>query len=67
MIAYDDGVPFALFRKTRCFLGWHKMEIVIKKNRILKYYCEFCKKPRKYPKLNIVDGGNKMGENKHKF
>ena len=59
LIAHEDGIPFNSYRKIRCFIGWHKRVIV----GIRKYYCLFCGKGRKHPKLKVVDGGNKMRDN----
>lgn len=67
LIAYDDGVPYSMARKLMCKLGRHKIHDKIGRLKIHKYYCEFCKKPRKHPVLKVVDGGNKMGNNRYKF
>lgn len=67
LVAYDDGDPFALFKRLRCKLGWHKIHNKIGRLRVHLYYCKFCKKPRKYPTLKIIDGGNKIGDNKSKL
>jgi hypothetical protein len=63
LIAFDDGIPFGLINKTKCKLGWHKNKI----NKIPKYYCQHCRKPRKYPNLKVIHGGNKMYNNPFKF
>jgi hypothetical protein len=63
LIAFDDGIPFALFHKLRCKAGWHKNRV----NKVNKYYCQFCKRPRKFPELKLIDGGNKMANNKYEF
>lgn len=62
LIAYEDNVPCALFHKLGCIFGWHG----IKHNKRRKYYCKYCKKPRKHPKLKVVDGGTKIGDNPFK-
>lgn len=66
-VAFDDNVPFALFKKARCKLGWHKIHNKIGRLKVRKYYCKFCKKPREHPILKVVDGGNKMRDDKFKF
>ena len=63
LIAYEDGTPLALYKKLRCFIGWHKMKAF----NVLKYYCQFCRKPRKHPPLKLVDGKNKIRDNGYKF
>ena len=49
LFAYEDGISFGLFKRLRCKMGWHRMN----KN---KYYCAFCKKPRKFPDLKVIEG-----------
>lgn len=63
LIAYEDNVPFALFKKLRCKTGFHKRSVL----RSKKYYCQFCKKPRKHPQLKVIDGNNKLRDNDYKF
>ena len=60
MVAYEDGIPLALFKKLCCRIGFHKMYIGFGRLKIRKYYCQWCKKPRKHPTLKVIDGGNKM-------
>lgn len=64
LFAYEDGIPLY---KLRCKLGWHKIHGKIGKLKVHKYYCKYCKKPRKHPVLKMVDGGNKIGNDKFKF
>jgi hypothetical protein len=63
IFAYDDGIRFALPKRLFCKLGFHKM----KKRRVHKYYCQYCKKPRKHPELKMLDGGNKIRDNQYKL
>jgi hypothetical protein len=67
MVAYEDNVPFALFKKLRCRVGLHKMTVKIGKFRTHKYYCKWCKKPRKHPPLKLIDGNNKTGNDRYRF
>ncbi len=67
MIAYEDNVPFGLFKRLRCITGYHKVRIKFGKLKIHKYYCQYCKEPRRHPALKVIDGGNKMGNNKYTF
>jgi hypothetical protein len=67
LIAYEDGVQFARWKKLRCKLGWHSIHTKIGRLKVHKYYCNFCRKPRKHPELKVVDGGNKLGNNQYKF
>ena len=63
LMAYEDGVEFARWKKLRCKFGWHR----IKKYKVAKYYCQFCKKPRKHPKLRAISGGKKSSSDIYKF
>jgi hypothetical protein len=67
LISYEDGIPMARWKKLRCKLNWHERHLKVGKTKVQKYYCSFCKKPRKHPPMKIVDGGNKMGNNKYNF
>lgn len=67
LIAFEDGVSFSIIKKTRCKIGWHKIHNKIGKVKVHRYYCKFCKKPREHPVLKIVDGGNKLRDDKFKF
>jgi hypothetical protein len=67
MVAYEDNVPFALSKKLRCLIGWHKFRVKFGKLKIHKYYCKWCRKPRKHPPLKIIDGGNKIGYDRYKY
>jgi hypothetical protein len=67
LIAYEDGVPMNRWRKLRCGIGWHKMAIRYGGAKIHKFYCQFCRKPRKHPPLKVIDGGNKFKDNKYTF
>ena len=59
LTAYDDGEQFALYKKIRCKIGWHKIRTKLGQARVNSYYCQFCKKPRKHPTLKMVEGGKK--------
>lgn len=63
LLAYEDGVPFGLIKRIRCKFGWHKRY----KKKAPRYYCGFCKEPKKHPELKVIDGGNKMGHSGFKF
>jgi hypothetical protein len=63
LIAYEDGVPQGRLKKILCRMGRHKTYI----GKVAKYYCQHCKKPREHPALKVIDGGNKMGNNKFYF
>jgi hypothetical protein len=67
LIAYEDGVPLGRLKKILCRLNFHKFHFKTGKVKSHKYYCTFCKKPRKHPDLKVIDGGNKMGNNKYNF
>lgn len=67
LIAYEDGIPFSLFKKLRCKLGLHKIRNKIGQLKINVYYCRFCKKPRKHPELKVLDGGKKVFDTKFRF
>ena len=67
LIAYEDGFEFVLWKKLRCKVGLHKNNVVVGGIKIQKYFCQFRKKPRKYPDLKHVYGGKKFGNNKFKF
>lgn len=67
MVAYEDGWVITLFKKLKCRLGYHSIYVRFGKAKIHKYYCLVCKKPRNHPGLRIVDGGNKMKDNKFEF
>lgn len=56
LIAYDEGVPFGLFKKIKCRIGKHTYKVGFRKRRH-KYFCKHCKKPRKHPALKAIDGG----------
>jgi hypothetical protein len=66
-IAYEDGIPITLIKKIKCHFGYHSIYVRFGKAKINKYYCLVCKKPRNHPGLKIVDGGNKMSNNKFEF
>lgn len=67
LLAYDGGVPYAVLKKLRCKFGWHKIHDKISKVKVHKYYCKFCKKPRKHPELKAIDGGKKIIDTKFRF
>lgn len=67
LIAYEDHLPFALYRRLRCKFGRHQYYRKVWVTKINVYYCKFCKKPRKHPPLKIVDGGKKIGNNKFRL
>lgn len=56
LIAYDDGVPFGVYRKVKCKLGVHTHKVGFRK-RTNKYYCQSCKAPRSHPALKSIKGG----------
>lgn len=62
LVAYEDGVSLSFYKKLRCKMGLHKRKVFSMK----KYYCQFCKQPRKHPNLKAIEGGNKMGLNEFK-
>lgn len=64
LIAYEDGVHCSRWKKIRCKMGWHKIRFKLYGMRINKYYCEYCKVPRKHPVLRVIEGGRKFGNNK---
>jgi hypothetical protein len=64
LVAYEDGLPFGLYQRIRCKVGKCKFYIKVGKTKINKYYCLFCKKPRKFPVLKVIDGERKIGDNK---
>jgi hypothetical protein len=63
ILIYDNGVRFAIPKMLFCKMGFHKM----KSRKISKYYCQYCKRPRKHPDLKMIDGGKKIGNNKFRF
>lgn len=63
LIAWEDGVRAGQWKKLRCKLGWHKTKVY----KVNKYFCQYCRKPRKKPPLKVVDGGKKFGNNKFTF
>lgn len=65
-VAYESGAVIILLKRIGCRVGRHKFHTGWGKKRINRYYCRNCKKPRKGPKLEILDGGNKMGQYKYK-
>jgi len=67
LISYEDGVQFNLLKKLLCKFGLHKLKVKFGKLKINKYYCQYCKKPRKRPKLTMIDGSNKWYKNNYKF
>jgi len=67
LIAYEDGVPQGRLKKILCRFGRHKMYVGFGKVKVAKYYCQNCKVPREHPVLKVIDGGNKMGNNKFYF
>lgn len=67
LIAYEDGLPVLFFKRLKCRFGYHSVYVRFGKTKINKYYCIVCKKPRTHPGLKIVDGGNKMGNNRFEF
>lgn len=67
VLIFDGGAEVSVFRKIQCWLGKHNVYRKRGKVTINKYYCKYCKKPRKHPQLKILDGGNKMGQNRTKF
>jgi hypothetical protein len=67
LIAFEDGVPFGLYRKISCKAGWHKTHVKVGSGKVNKYYCQHCKAPRRFPDLRVIDGGNKMATHTHKF
>jgi hypothetical protein len=67
LIAFEDGVQFGLLKRLLCKMGVHRLKTKIGRLKINRYYCQNCKTPRKHPQLKIVEGGNKMGTNDHKF
>jgi len=62
-IFVEEGFIFSLYKKLRCKLGFHKMI----RYKIRLYYCMWCKKPRDFPTMKSIDGGNKKRSNKYKF
>lgn len=67
LIAYEDGVPQGRLKKILCRLERHKWSVKVGKVKTAKYFCQHCKKRRSHPVLKVVDGGNKMGNNKYNF
>lgn len=67
LMVSEDGVSFVFAKKLMCRLGLHKIKVRIGRLRINKYYCQYCKRPRKHPDLKIVDGGNKVSSSDFKF
>jgi hypothetical protein len=67
LMAYDDGKPFALFRRIKCKMGKHTTKVGFGFSKINKYYCQHCREPRKHPVLKVIEGGNKIGRNDFKF
>lgn len=66
LMIYEDGVPMNRWKKLRCWIGWHKNAIKLGKLKVHKYYCQFCKRPRKHPQMKLIDGGNKFKHNNYK-
>lgn len=58
MVAYEDGVPFGLYRRIKCKFGKHTYNVGFR-GTIRKYYCARCKKARSHPKLEVIQGGKK--------
>lgn len=67
LLAYEDDVPMGRLKKLLCLFNRHKFHLRVGKVKNHKYYCMWCKKPRKHPELKVIDGGNKMGNNKYNF
>lgn len=65
-VAYGDNGPIILIKRLMCKIGWHKFHTTTYGKRILKYYCQYCKKSRSWPKLVALDGGNLFGQHKYK-
>ena len=67
LIAYDDGVPFAIIKRLKCRAGYHQMGDKVFGTKVRRYYCRHCKVPRKHPVLKLIDGGNKMKDNEFRL
>ncbi len=59
LILYQVDLRVNFYGKLKCKLGLHKRYITKDGQKIKKYKCEFCKKPKKHPHLKLVDGGKK--------
>jgi len=64
LIAYEDNIPKANWKKLRCLLGWHQLTKKIGRIKIALYYCQNCKKARKFPDMKLIDGGRKLRNNR---
>lgn len=67
LMASEDGISFALAKRLLCKMGLHKIRVRIGALRINKYYCQYCKRPRKHPRLKAIDGGSKISSSDYKF
>lgn len=68
LIAYEDGVPFGLYRKFNCKMGRHAYYVKFGRHRVAKYFCKYCKCKRNHPKLELLEGGaNKLSDIKFRF
>lgn len=70
LIAYDDGIPFGMYRKLMCKMNKHRYQVRFgfRRVKVNKYYCATCKKARSHPKLEIIEGGaKKIGDISYKL
>ena len=66
LIVIEDGTVVTFLKKLGCRYGRHTSQVKIGSTKINKYYCEYCKAPRKHPDLKVLDGGNKKTDNRSK-
>lgn len=67
LMAYEDGVSFGLLRRLSCKFDRHTHFYRVDKITMQRYFCKFCRKPRKHPPLKVIDGGKKFRDNGFKF
>lgn len=58
----------SIAKKWRNFKCKHnKHNYINKRNKSTKIHCQNCKKRKPTPHLRLIDGGNKIGQNKFRF
>jgi hypothetical protein len=67
LCAYEDGKPFGLYRRLCCKVGKHRRKVKIGTVKVAKYFCPDCKKARKHPQLQVLNGGTRSQISKNKF
>ena len=59
VILYQVEMKWRIIASLKCKLGIHKRTVKVLKIVVHKYYCIYCKEPKKGSKLTIIEGGRK--------